>query len=151
MRKFLLMLLLLSGLPGALLAAPAPAPASLDLSAYAGKVVYVDFWASWCVPCRKSFPWLNELASRYPQDLVVVGVNVDAQRADADRFLAKYPATFPLVFDPQGRIAADYRLEGMPSAVLVGRDGRVVHRHVGFREDHRGDYEQVVRELLARH
>lgn len=138
---------LLSLFASSVLAAPA-ADGQLDLSRYQGKVVYLDFWASWCVPCRKSFPWLNELAKKYPDDLVVVGVNVDTTRADADRFLKKYPASFPLVFDPQGKLAAEYKLEGMPSSVLVDRKGKVAHRQVGFREEKRGEYEKTLLDLI---
>lgn len=125
------------------------AEGQLDLARYKGKVVYIDFWASWCVPCRKSFPWLNELAGKHPDDLVVVGVNVDNERAAAMKFLEKYPASFPLVFDPQGKLAAEYKLEGMPSAVIVDRAGKIVHRHVGFREEKRGEYEQTINELIG--
>lgn len=136
----------------ALLALPGlPAQAgegSLDLSAYKGKVVYLDFWASWCVPCRKSFPWLNALAAKYPDRLVVVGINVDSERSAAMKFLEKFPANFPLVFDPEGRLAATWKLEGMPSAVILDTDGKVVHRHVGFREEKKDEYEQLLRGLL---
>ena len=124
--------------------------AGFDPGRYAGKVVYVDFWASWCVPCRKSFPWLNELAKKYPNDLVVVGINVDNERSAGMKFLEKYPASFPLVFDPQGKVAAEYKLEGMPSAVILDRSGKIVHRHVGFREEKIAEYEQTVKELIDR-
>lgn len=130
---------------------PGLAPAvegQLDLSAYKGKVVYLDFWASWCVPCRKSFPWLNELAKKYPDDLVVVGINVDNERAAAMKFLEKYPASFPLVFDPKGTLATRFKLEGMPSSVLIGRDGNVAHRHVGFREEKKAEYEKTLIQLI---
>ena len=136
----------------ALLLSPVVAPAAegqLDLSQYKGKVVYIDFWASWCVPCRKSFPWLNALAKKYPNDLVVVGVNVDNERAAAMKFLEKYPASFPLVFDPKGTLAAEYKLEGMPSAVVVDRSGRIAHHHVGFREEKIDEYEKILTGLMA--
>ena len=72
------------GVALALSSAVAPAvEGQLDLGQYKGKVVYIDFWASWCVPCRKSFPWLKEMAKKYPNDLVVVGVNVDNDRSAA--------------------------------------------------------------------
>lgn len=131
------------------MALPASA-GSLDVTQYQGKVVYVDFWASWCVPCRKSFPWLNELAKKYPDDLVVVGVNVDHERSAAMKFLEKYPASFPLVYDPEGKIAAQYELQGMPSSVLIGRDGKIAKRHIGFREEKIADYEAVLRELIGK-
>jgi cytochrome c biogenesis protein CcmG/thiol:disulfide interchange protein DsbE len=131
-------------------AAAAPPAGELDVSKYAGKVVYVDFWASWCVPCRKSFPWLNALVKKYPDDLVVVGVNVDHERAAAMKFLEKYHADFPLVFDPDGKVAAAYKLEGMPSAVILGRDGKIVHRHVGFRAEKIPEYEATLRSLIGK-
>ena len=133
-------------------AAADSAAAALDglLAQHAGKVVYLDFWASWCVPCRKSFPWLNELAGKHPDDLVVIAINVDNERAAADRFLEKFPAGFPVVYDPEGTLAARYRLEGMPSSVLLGRDGKEAHRHIGFREERIADYEMVLNQLLRK-
>lgn len=113
------------------------------------KVIYLDFWASWCVPCRHSFPWLNAMQQKYgPQGLVVVGINVDPDRADADRFLARYPADFTLVMDPDGELAEQWKLQGMPSAVLVTPDGRELHRHIGFRADHQNEYEQLIQQLM---
>lgn len=113
------------------------------------KVIYLDFWASWCVPCRHSFPWLNAMQAKYAaQGLVVVGVNVDPDRADADRFLTQYPAAFTLVMDPDGVLAEQWKLQGMPSAVLLSPDGRELHRHIGFRADHQQDYEQLIQQLL---
>lgn len=146
-RPFLAVLL---GVALALAAAgAAAAEGQLDLAQYRGKVVYLDFWASWCVPCRKSFPWLNEMAKKYPNDLVVVGVNVDNERQAAMKFLEKYPASFPLVFDPHGKLASEYKLEGMPSAVLIDRNGGIAHRHVGFREEQKTHYEQVIIEIMG--
>jgi cytochrome c biogenesis protein CcmG/thiol:disulfide interchange protein DsbE len=142
---------LFAALLAAVTLASMPAAAmELDVARYKGKVVYLDFWASWCVPCRKSFPWLNEMAAKYPQDLVVVGINVDNERAPAMKFLEKFPAHFPLVFDPQAKLAAEYQLEGMPSAVLLDRDGKVVYRHVGFREEKKADYEKLILDIAGK-
>ena len=134
---------------GLLLSSPAIADDTFSASRYRGKVVYIDFWASWCVPCRKSFPWLNALAAKYPDDLAVVGINVDHDPQAAAHFLERYPAAFPLVYDPDGRIAAQYALEGMPSAVVLDREGHIVHRHIGFREEKIPEYEAVLRGLIA--
>jgi thiol-disulfide isomerase/thioredoxin len=124
--------------------------APLDLTAYSGKVVYLDFWASWCTPCRQSFPWLNSLTRKYSRrDLVVIGVNVDQARGLADKFLKETPAEFPIIFDPQGDIAASFSVIGMPSAALIDRSGHVRFQHTGFTERRREDYEQQVQGLVA--
>ena len=115
-----------------------------ELARYAGQIVYVDFWASWCGPCAQAFPWLDTLQTRYGSRLQVIAVNVDQDRADADRFLAAHPASFPVVFDPEGHLAEHYHVAGMPSAVILGRDGRILHQHVGFREDETADYEHAI-------
>jgi thiol-disulfide isomerase/thioredoxin len=130
--------------------AAAAAPAPLDLSAYRGKVVYLDFWASWCAPCRLSFPWLADLQSTYgDKGLVVLAVNVDHDRAAADRFLQTNFSDFKVVFDPKGQIASTYKIRGMPSSVLIGRDGRVRFSHVGFFQEKEGDYASQINQLLA--
>lgn len=133
-----------------LLSATTAAGPALDLEAWRGKVVYLDFWASWCVPCRQSFPWLNAQAARWPDDLVIVGINVDTERAAADKFLAVYPAHFLLVYDPDGELAKTWELEGMPSSVLIDRNGRVVHRETGFRVRRIPEYEARLRALIGR-
>lgn len=105
----------------------------VSLDAYRGKYVYVDFWASWCAPCKRSFPWMGELQRRYAdKGLVVVAINVDANRADADRFLASTPAPFTVAFDPTGVTPQQYAIKGMPSSVLVDPGGKIVFRHTGF-------------------
>jgi cytochrome c biogenesis protein CcmG/thiol:disulfide interchange protein DsbE len=132
------------------LAAHAAGPAALPpaLAAYEGKLVYLDFWASWCGPCAESFPWLNRMHEAYGADLVVVGVNVDTDAKAADKFLAKHPAQFAIVRDPQGTLPALYRIEGMPSSVLIAPDGRVLHQHSGFRSRDAAQYEAAIRAAL---
>jgi len=123
--------------------------APVDLAAWKGKVVYVDFWASWCVPCRQSFPWMTSLQKQYGADgLVVVAVNLDHVRADADRFLQQYPAGFTVRFDPQGRLAQDFKVRGMPTSALLARDGHVLLVHEGFRTKDESDLEKAVRAAL---
>jgi thiol-disulfide isomerase/thioredoxin len=147
--------------PTAPVARPAPAApvppavvsgtpaADLDLAALRGRVVVLDFWASWCVPCRQSFPWLESLHERLgDRGLVVVGVNVDRQRKAADKFLAEHPVTFPVVFDPKGELAKAWDLQGMPTSFLIGRDGTTRTTHVGFRESERDELEAAVVALL---
>lgn len=135
-------------------AAPAlslPGPqAAVELAQFKGQVVYLDFWASWCKPCKQSFPFLNELQSRYgAKGLRVVGVNVDAKRSDADAFLAETPAQFAIGFDAKGDNARRYDVKSMPSSVIVGRDGKVVAVHRGFRPEDRAELERLVADALA--
>ena len=121
----------------------------LQLAAFRGKLVYLDFWASWCAPCRRSFPWMNAMQEKYgPAGLVVLGVNVDQRRPDADRFLAQVPAKFALAFDQEGSAPRLYAIKGMPSSVLIDRDGRVLHVHAGFRDDERDELEAKIRAAL---
>src|SRR5690242_4352206 len=87
-----------------------PAP----LAQYAGKVVYLDFWASWCGPCAQSFPWLNQMQDKYGKDLTIVGVNVDTEDGAADKFLKRHPAKFDIVRDPKGTLPELYKIQGMP-------------------------------------
>jgi cytochrome c biogenesis protein CcmG, thiol:disulfide interchange protein DsbE len=128
----------------------AGAPGRVSLAALRGKVVYVDFWASWCGPCRQSFPWMNALQAKYgARGLQIVGVNVDAKRADADRFLAEVPATFAIGFDTQGDTPRRYAIKGMPTSVLIGADGKVLQVHNGFRDEDRKALEAAIDGALA--
>jgi cytochrome c biogenesis protein CcmG, thiol:disulfide interchange protein DsbE len=107
----------------------------IGLGKFRGKVVYLDFWASWCGPCRKSFPWMNAMQSKYAaQGLQIIAVNVDEKRDDAMAFLKAREAGFVVGLDPLGAIPASYGVKGMPSSFLIGRDGKVIDEHVGFNE-----------------
>jgi thiol-disulfide isomerase/thioredoxin len=130
----------------------AAAATDLDLAALRGKVVYIDFWASWCAPCRQSFPWMNELQRKFgSDDFVIIGVNVDHTRAEADAFLADVAAEFRIVYDPDGVLAERYKVKGMPSSVLIDRNGNTVFAHEGFRLKDREALEKRVRAaVLAR-
>ena len=115
-----------------------------------GKVVYVDFWASWCGPCRRSFPFMNEMQSKYgPRGFTVVGVNVDKKRADADRFLAQVPASFTIVFDETGATPSAWGVKGMPSSYLVDGAGKVVFVERGFTDEHKAELEQRIATLVS--
>ncbi|MCX8004719.1 MAG: TlpA family protein disulfide reductase [Burkholderiaceae bacterium] len=123
---------------------------AVKLSALRGKVVYLDIWASWCGPCRQSFPWLNEMQAKYgAQGLTVVGVNVDAKRSDAEAFLKEVPAQFTIAFDPKGDTPARYAAKGMPTSYLIGRDGKVLATHVGFRPEEKAALEAQIRQALG--
>jgi thiol-disulfide isomerase/thioredoxin len=122
----------------------------VTLASHRGHYVYLDFWASWCGPCRHSFPWMNTLQQRYgAAGLQVVAVNLDTDRAAAQRVLAAHPAGFTVAFDPAGATARAYALKGMPSSVLVAPDGRVVFTHAGFTEAEAPALEQRIAQAIA--
>jgi thiol-disulfide isomerase/thioredoxin len=123
---------------------------AISLASLKGKVVYVDFWASWCGPCKQSFPFMNELQAKYRGDgLEIVAINVDAKRGDADRFLAEVPARFAIAFDARGDSARRFDVKAMPSSVLIDRSGKVVAMHKGFREEDRKELEGRIAQALA--
>lgn len=135
-----------------------PAPAidlpgqqgTVQLSSYKGKTVYLDFWASWCGPCKQSFPWMNDMQRKYgARGLQVVAINLDAKRGDADQFLAQNPATVALAFDSKGESARRMGVKGMPTSLLVGADGKVLLVHQGFRNEDRTELEAKLVAALA--
>lgn len=141
----------------AVFAAPAPDASwstdagELNLGQLRGEVVYLDFWASWCVPCRHSFPFMNELQERYgDRGLRIVAVNLDKERELVERFLAKYPARFTVAYDPSGKTAASFSVKGMPSTYLIDRNGEIRLSHIGFREKDRAELEARIQEVLGR-
>ena len=123
--------------------------AAVKLSDYKGKTVYLDFWASWCGPCKQSFPWMNEMQSRYStHGLRVVGVSVDQKTTDAKGFLKDNPATFDVAFDPTGKTPRLFGIKGMPTSVLIGPDGKVLSVHSGFKDEQRADLERQIKTAL---
>lgn len=121
------------------------------IASYQGKVIYLDFWASWCGPCRKSFPWMNDMQKKYQQQgLVVISVNVDNERSLAEEFLNETPANFFVFYDPKGKVARKFKLKGMPSSYLIDRSGKVLGTHVGFSKSKSSNYEQEIKDLLNR-
>lgn len=133
-------------------AAPLDSPITTlnnHLTANKGKVIYIDFWASWCGPCRKSFPWMNNLHQQYKDEgLVIISINVDNDHSYAEQFLKEIPALFPVIFDPKGRIARQYKIKGMPSSFVIDRAGKITSSHVGFNDTKKIAYQAEIMELL---
>jgi len=118
-----------------LFSVPAHAEGELDLKQYAGRVVYLDFWASWCIPCEKSFPFMNRLKAKFEdQGLTVIAVSVDSSRAKAEQFLLRHPADFKVLWDGDGALSEHYQLQGLPNSFLIDRDGTLVGSHLGFKK-----------------
>lgn len=123
--------------------------AEVDLARLEGKVVYLDFWASWCDPCRDSFPWMAEMKERYGSDgLEVVAVNLEKERALADKFLDNLNVNFVVAFDASGESAEKYKLRGMPGSYLIGRDGSIQASHPGFNNKDKAKLGAAVKVLL---
>ena len=123
---------------------------SFQLSETKGQVVYLDFWASWCVPCRKSFPRMNDISKKYAkQGFRVIAVNLDEDVSQAKLFLQKYPAEFTVAFDAKGKLAETFQVKGMPSSYLINRNGEIIRSHIGFREDDPASIEADIRFALA--
>jgi thiol-disulfide isomerase/thioredoxin len=148
-RRFLTALSLALLMSSGVAAPESAAPEWALLKSFSGKVVLVDFWASWCGPCLRSFPWMNELQQRHAgEGLVVVAVNLDQERALADAFLQKLPPKFQVEFDAAGNIARQFDVQMMPTSFLIDRRGRMRVRHAGFRDAQRAEREQQIIQLL---
>jgi thiol-disulfide isomerase/thioredoxin len=128
----------------------ADAMPAVDIQDFRGRVVYLDFWASWCAPCRQSFPWMEAMKNAYQsRGLTVLAVNLDQNRGDADRFLAQFHPSFDVRFDPQGKVAEHFKVQGMPTGLVVDRHGVVRFTHIGFKPVDETVYENQLLEVLG--
>jgi thiol-disulfide isomerase/thioredoxin len=140
---------LLVGLLG-LAASAAEAAPPPELGEIKGRVVWLDFWASWCEPCRRSFPWLNQMQAKYAaQGLEVIGVNLDSEKGAANKFLKEVPARFTLKFDPPGNLATKFNVQAMPSSFLLDASGKVLASHAGFKLADEAQFEAQIKTALA--
>jgi cytochrome c biogenesis protein CcmG/thiol:disulfide interchange protein DsbE len=122
----------------------------IALASYQGKVVYVDFWASWCVPCRLSFPFLSTLREQYAsQGFEIIAVNLDENPQAALEFLQRYPVSYPVAIGFATTTPTDYQVSAMPSAFLIDAKGILRLKHMGFSAKHQGFLQAVVEKLLA--
>jgi thiol-disulfide isomerase/thioredoxin len=130
--------------------APDTTGAKVDLESLRGKVVLVDFWASWCGPCRDEMPVLEALHSKYAADgLVIIGVNLDRNPKKMKNFLEKSPVSFRIVPDPKLEVASRYEPPGMPSGYFIDRRGALRHVREGFRKGDADDIEARLEALLS--
>ena len=122
---------------------------NLKLSEMAGSVVLINFWASWCGPCREEMPLLNSLHNKYePLGFTVLGVNVEQDVKGAKGFLKNFPVDFPVLFDSDNRVSEQYKVITMPTTVVVDRDGNMRFLHQGYKSGDEAKYRQMVKQLV---
>ena len=122
---------------------------NLRLSEHRGEVVMINFWASWCGPCRQEMPLLEQLYSEYqPLGFTILGVNVEEDSSKAEALLSDIPVSFPVLFDTQSQVSKLYDVVAMPSTVLVDRDGNVRYLHHGYKPGYEQTYQEQVRALI---
>lgn len=151
-------LLLAAAWPAAANDGTVPAPAfslasrdgkQVSLADLKGQVVMINFWASWCGPCRQEFPALDQIYAKYkPMGFTLVAINVESEKADAERFLEKTPASFPILFDPDNKVSGNYGVSAMPTTVLVDRQGRVRWQHRAYKPGDEAKYIEQIRAAL---
>ena len=122
---------------------------NLRLEDYRGQVVMLNFWASWCGPCRTEMPLMDDIYEEY-KDLgfTVLAVNVDEDSTDAKRFLDAVPVSYPILYDNTSTVTAAYGVDAMPTTVMIDRDGNARFVHRGYKPGYEEEYEQQVRQLV---
>ena len=156
----LLAAILFSGSALAKTASPSPhapsftlptANGTVCLDSLRGQTVLVDFWASWCGPCKQSFPWMTAMHEKYAgKGLQIVAINLDKDRKLADAFLDQHLAPFVVAFDPSGKTAKAFKVWGMPSSYLIGADGTILFSHAGFDPKKTDDVERLIQQACSR-
>ena len=122
---------------------------NLRLQEYRGQVVLINFWASWCGPCRQEMPLLDRLHHRYEDTgFAVLGINVEGEEAPAREIVDKTNVTFPILIDESQKVSELYNLQAMPSTVVIDRDGVVRYIHLGYKPGDEAKYVEVVKQLI---
>lgn len=128
---------------------PARDGGKVSLDQLKGQVVMLNFWASWCGPCRQEMPLLDQMHKRYgPLGFTLLGVNVEASGEDAEQWLAQTPVSFPILFDRENKVSKLYDVNAMPSTVFIDRQGNVRYLHRGYKPGDEGEYLNQIRALL---
>ena len=122
---------------------------TVRLSDLKGQVVLINFWATWCAPCREEMPLLDAIYQKYNRlGVELLGINVEDDASGARKYLNETPVTFPILFDADGRVSKQYQVKAMPSTILVDRHGNVRHIHYGYKPGYENDYQDQIRALV---
>jgi peroxiredoxin len=122
---------------------------NIKLSELRGQVVLINFWASWCGPCRQEMPLLDQMYQQYsPLGFTLLGVNVEQDPQEAERMLKDTPVSFPILYDAENQVTKLYDVVAMPSTVIVDRDGNVRYVHKGYKPGYEAEYQTQVRSLV---
>jgi peroxiredoxin len=128
---------------------PARSGGQVRLEELKGQVVMINFWATWCGPCRQEMPLLEQIHAKYePLGFTMLGVNVEPDSAEAEKWLKGVPVSFPILFDRENAVSARFGVEAMPSSVLIDREGRVRHVHRGYKPGDEAVYADLIRGLV---
>ena len=123
---------------------------SFNLSDYKGDVIYLDFWATWCPPCRKSFPWMEEMHQKYSDlGFKVIAISTDVKRSVIDQFLKDLTTNFIIAHEPTGEAASKFKVTGMPNSYLIDRKGNIRLKHAGFNSKDKSKLEAEIKKLIA--
>jgi thiol-disulfide isomerase/thioredoxin len=128
---------------------PSRGGATIDLTQYKGQVVMINFWASWCVPCRQEMPLLESIYKKYkPLGFTLIGVNVEPDQKDAEGFLKQTPVSFPVLFDAKSQVSSLYNVQVMPTTVFIDRKGNVRLVHQSYQPGAENLYLDQIRTLI---
>jgi peroxiredoxin len=128
---------------------PARGGSTIDLAQFKGQVVMINFWASWCGPCRQEMPLLESMYKKYkPLGFTLLGVNVEPEQKDAESFLKQTPVSFPVVFDAKSQVSGLYNVQGMPTTIFIDRKGNVRLVHQSYKPGDENLYMDQIRTLI---
>lgn len=128
---------------------PSKAGGDVSLAQYKGKVVMINFWASWCEPCRHEMPLLEDIYKKYNKlGFTLIGVNVEPDSKAADNWLKQTPVSFPVLYDKESKVSSLYNVSGMPTTVIIDRKGNLRYLHVSYKPGDESDYLDNIRAMI---
>jgi peroxiredoxin len=138
-----------TGAPAPQFTLTARSGANVSLGQYKGQVVMLNFWASWCGPCRQEMPLLDSIYTKYKRmGFTLIGVNVEPDSKSANDWLKQTPVSFPILYDKESKVSKMYDVEGMPSTVIIDRAGKVRALHRGYKPGDENEYLDSIRTLV---